>query len=108
MAHYLIQASYTSGAISDLVKNPQNRADAIRPAIEKAGGRLEAFYHALGDYDVVAIVEMPDNAGAAALSMAISAGGALSSLKTTVLLDMNESVDAMRKAGGLGYRPPGA
>ncbi len=107
MAHYLIQASYTGGAISDLVKNPQNRADAIRPVIEKAGGRLEAFYFAFGDYDIVAIIEMPDNASAAALSMAISAGGALSSLKTTVLLDMSESVNAMRKAGGVGYRPPG-
>ena len=55
----------------------------------------------------MAIIEMPDNASAAALSMAISAAGALSSLKTTVLLDMSESVDAMRKAGGVGYRPPG-
>ena len=107
MAHYLIQASYTSGAISDLVKNSQNRADAIRPVIEKAGGRLEAFYYAFGDYDIVAIFEMPDNAGAAAISMAVSAGGALSSLKTTVLMDVNESMDAMRKAGGAGYRPPG-
>jgi hypothetical protein len=43
----------------------------------------------------------------AATAMAISAGGALSSLQTTVLLTVEETVAAMQKASSIKYRPPG-
>ena len=62
---------------------------------------------AFGDYDVVAIGEFPDNVSMAALSMAVTATGAFSAFKTTVLIPMNEAVEAMRKAGTLSYRAPG-
>ena len=39
--------------------------------------------------------------------MAVGASGALSEIETTVLLDMDEAQDAMRKAAGATYRPPG-
>ena len=105
MAHYLIQASYTSTGLSSLVKSPQNRAEAVRPIIEGMGGKLEAFYYAFGDYDVVFIAEMPDNASMAAFSMAASATGAVT-FKTTPLISMQEAMEALKKAGGTGYRPP--
>ena len=44
----------------------------------------------------------------AAVALAITGGGALSSFETTVLLTVEETMDAMRKAGEIGYRPPGA
>ena len=107
MAHYLIQASYTQGGITDLIKNPQDRAAAVRPVVERMGGKLEAFYYAFGDCDVVILAELPDNASMAALSMAVGAAVAVSTFKTTSLLTMDEAVEAMKKAGGTGYRPPG-
>ena len=107
MARYMIQASYTTQGISDLVKNPQDRAAAVRPLIESLGGKLESFDYALGDYDAVLITELPDNVSMVAISMAVGASGAIRSLKTTVLIPVNEAVEAMRKAGTLGYRPPG-
>lgn len=107
MPRYLIQASYNRQGISDLVQNPQNRAEAIRPVVERLGGRIISFDYALGDYDVVAIMEAPDNVSAAALAMAVGSGGALRDYKTTVLLSMEEAMEAMRKAGGADYRPPG-
>ena len=55
----------------------------------------------------MAIGEFPDNVTMAALSMAISASGGFSAFKTTVLIPMNEAVEAMRKAGSISYRPPG-
>ncbi len=106
MARFMVQASYNSEAVANLIKNPQDRAAAIRPVIERIGGKLEAFYFALGDFDVVAIADIPDNVSAAALSMAIGAGGALSAYKTTPLLTMEEAVEAMKKAGGTGYQAP--
>jgi hypothetical protein len=44
----------------------------------------------------------------AAVTLAISGGGALSSFETTVLLSIDETMDALRKAGQIQYRAPGA
>ena len=107
MARYLIQASYTTTAVADLVKNPQDRGAALQPLVEQLGGRIVSLDFAFGDYDVVGIGEFPDNVTMAALSMAITASGGFSAFKTTVLIPMNEAVEAMRKAGSINYRPPG-
>ncbi len=106
MPHYLIQATYTPEAWAALVKNPQSRAEAVRPIIEGLGGKLLSIYLAFGEYDVVGLAEYPDSVSAAAFSMAASAGGALKAVKTTPLMTTEEAVEAMRKAGQAGYRPP--
>jgi hypothetical protein len=49
-------------------------------------------------------MDLPDNASAAALSLAVSAGGA-SKVKTTVLLTPEEIDQAAKKS--IHYRPPG-
>ena len=107
MAHYLMEVGYTSEAWKTLIKKPEDRTKAIRPVIEKLGGSLESAYFAFGDYDLVLIVEFPDNVGVAAFSLAASAGGACRSIKTTPLLAINEGVGAMKRAAEAGYRPPG-
>jgi uncharacterized protein with GYD domain len=107
MARHLFQASYTSEAWAVQVSNPQNRVEAIRSVIEWVGGRLESAYLSFGDYDVVVIAEMPDSISGAAFSLATSAGGALKAIKTTPLLTIEEGMEAMKKAAGAGYRPPG-
>ena len=81
--------------------------EVIRPVIERLGGRLECAYLAFGEYDVIGIMEMPDNVSAAAFSLATSAGGALKAIKTTPLLTVEEGIEAMQQAAGAGYRPPG-
>ena len=107
MPHYLLQASYTGEAWGTLIRNPQNRLEAIRPAVEGLGGRIESFYYAFGEYDIVASAEFPDNESVAAFSVAASAGGAVKGLKTTPLMTVDEAIEMMRKAAGAGYRPPG-
>ena len=107
MARYLFQASYTSEAWAAQVSNPQNRIDVIRPVIERLGGRLECAYLAFGEYDVIGIMVMPDNVSAAAFSLAASAGGGLKAIQTTPLLTVEEGIEALKKAAGAGYRPPG-
>ena len=107
MAYYLIQAAYTPEAWAKLIKEPQDRRKAIAPMIEKVGGKLEGFWMAFGDYDVVLIAQAPDNVSAAAVSLAAAAGGATKSIKTTPLMTAEEGMEAMRKAATAGYRPPG-
>lgn len=106
MAYYMVQAAYTPEAIATMVKKPEDRAAAVRPVVERLGGRLEGIWFCFGDYDVVGIAQMPDNVTAAAFSFAVSQGGAVKALKTTPLMSAAEAVEAMKKAGGAGYRAP--
>ena len=57
-----------------------------------------AEWLSFGDYDVVSIIDLPDNVSAAALSIAASASGAIKSIKTTPLMTTEEGVRAMEKA----------
>jgi uncharacterized protein with GYD domain len=107
MAHYLIQAAYTPEAWAALGKNPQDRGEAIRPAVEAMGGRLDAFYMCFGEYDVVAIAEFPGNVDAGAFAISVAAGGAVKAFRTTPLFEPAEGVEAMRKSGSSDYAPPG-
>lgn len=106
MTHYMLQAAYTPQAWAALLKNPHDRVQALKPVLDKLGGKVESSYFAFGDYDIVAIVQMPANTDMAAFSIAAAAGGAVKSLKTTPLLTTAEGLDAMRKAAASGYTPP--
>jgi uncharacterized protein with GYD domain len=106
MPQYLLQVAYEPEAWAAMLKKPHNRLDVVRPVVEKLGGKLDLGWFSFGDYDLVAIVEMPDNASAAAFSLAATAGGAIKAIKTTPLLSLGEGVEAMKKAGKSGYRPP--
>jgi uncharacterized protein with GYD domain len=64
------------------------------------------FWYAFGEFDGVFLAEAPDNATAAAVAMLVGGSGALSKFETTVLLDMDEAQQAMRKAAGATYRSP--
>lgn len=108
MPHYLWRGSYSSQTWAALIKNPQKRHESVRALVEAGGGKLEALYFAFGDADAFALLEFPDNVSAAAVALTVAASGAFSSLSTTVLMTAEEAVDAMRKAGGIAYRPPGA
>ena len=91
-----------------MIKKPQDRVAAVRKAVEKLGGKVGSFWMTFGDYDLVGILEMPDNASAAAFAMAVAAGGACKNVKTTPLLSIAEGLEAMKKAGNSGYKPVAA
>ena len=108
MPHFLHQVAYTQEAWSALINNPQNRIEAVRPAIEKLGGSVKTAWFAFGQYDVVVVSEMPSSVDAAAIAIAFAAGGACKSVQTTPLLTVEEAMEAMKKAKESGYRPVGA
>ncbi len=105
MANYLVQASYTTEALAALVKNPQNRAEVVRKAIENMGGKMIGGWMSFGDQDVIIIADMPDNTSAAALAIAVAAGGSLRRTRTTPLFTFEEGLAAMKKAASSGYTP---
>jgi uncharacterized protein with GYD domain len=108
MSFYLIQVAYNPEGWQALVNNPQNRVEAVRPAIVHLGGKIENAWYSFGDYDVTLVLQMPDNVSAAALSIAFASGGALKAVKTTPLLTATEALEAMKRAGAAGYRAASA
>jgi uncharacterized protein with GYD domain len=105
MAHYLLNASYTDAGLAGLLKGgAKSRVKAIEDLAESVGGKVEALYWALGKYDVIVLVELPDNAAAAAISTTVAASGA-AGIQTTVLL----TADEVDKAFSMHprYRAPG-
>ena len=104
MPHYLQQVASLTHRWEALIEKPQDRIEAVRPAIENLGGKIESAWFAFGDYDVVLIIQMPTNVDASAIAMAFAAGGACKGVKTTPLLSVAEGVEAMKKAAGAGYR----
>ena len=106
MPNYLWSATYTAeGARGVQKEGGSKRRDTIEQFVTKAGGKLHAFYFAVGKDDVYIIAEFPDAASAVAASLAVNASGAVR-LRTTVLLTPEE-MDAVAKKN-VSYRAPGA
>ncbi|MEU9997490.1 GYD domain-containing protein [Streptomyces sp. NPDC050848] len=108
MPLYLSRFSYTPETWARLIGRPEDRSEAARSYIESVGGKLHGFWYAFGTHDGYNLWEAPDNVSMAAVALAISGGGALSSFETTVLLTVDDTLDALRRAGQVRYRPPGA
>jgi uncharacterized protein with GYD domain len=106
MPTYLWRASYTAEGTKGLLKDGgTKRRDFIQQMVAKAGGKMQAFYFAIGDADVYGITEFPDTATAVAFSLAVNASGAVH-LQSTLLLTPEEMDAATKKT--IGYRSPGA
>jgi uncharacterized protein with GYD domain len=105
MPHYLHQVAYSREGWEALLAHPQNRIEAVRPAIENLGGKIETAWFAFGEYDVIVITELPDNVSAAAISIAFAGGGACKAVQTTPLMSAAEAVQAFKKAAECGYHP---
>ena len=108
MALYLSRFSYTPETWGRLIERPEDRRAAAEAYIESVGGKLHGFWYAFGAHDGYNLWEAPDNVSMAAVALAISGGGALSSFETTVLISVEEMLDALGTAGQVQYRPPGA
>ena len=107
MPLYLTKFSYSPETWARLIENPEDRRTAAQSYIESVGGRLHGFWYAFGAHDGYTLWEAPDNVSMATVALALSGGGALSSQETTVLLTVDETLDALRRAGQVRYRPPG-
>jgi uncharacterized protein with GYD domain len=107
MPLYLSKFSYTPETWARLIDNPEDRRTAAETYIESVGGKLHGFWYAFGEYDGYTLWEAPDNVSMAAVALALSGGGAISALETTVLLSVDETLEALRRVEGVGYRAPG-
>ena len=105
MPKYMLEVSYTLDGVKGVVsKGGAAREAAARAAAESVGGSLDSLYFAFGDTDVFAVVDLPDNAAAAALALSVTAAGG-ANVRTVVLLTPEEIDTATGKS--VRYTPPG-
>ncbi|MFQ5995813.1 MAG: GYD domain-containing protein [Acidiferrobacterales bacterium] len=109
MAHYLMRAKVSQATMDALVQRPEDRFITMTKLLKGIGGRLHNYYFCFGEYDIVLLFELPDNVSASSLSMVLLASGSVTEIDTTVLLTMQEAIEAMQAAADATgvYQPPG-
>ena len=74
MATYISLCSFTDQGIRS-VKDTTKRADAVKEAAQKFGANMTQIYWTLGKYDLVVIMEAPDDESATAFALGIASAG---------------------------------
>lgn len=106
MPKYMLKVNYTlEGARGLAAQGGSARAAAAQAAAQSAGGSVDSFYFAFGGTDAYVVAELPDNAAAAAVALAVTCGGGVTA-NTAVLLTPEEMDAAC--AMQVAYRPPGS
>ena len=106
MSLYMYQGAYTPESWAAQINDPQNRVEAVgKKVCDSVGGELVGGWLSFGDFDIVLILDVPDNISAAAIGLAVASGGAIKSSKTTVLMTGDEGVAALQKASSVSYAP---
>ena len=101
----MYQAAYTPESVAAQIREPQDRIEAVRPSLEAMGPKILIGGHPFGEYDVMVVYEAADDTTAASVALAVAAGGAVRSARTTRLLSGQEWIESLRKAQGSQYRP---
>ena len=79
MTKYFFQGIYVGDGIKGLLREGgSKRRDAVVEALKSVGGSLDCIYYAFGEVDVLGVMDIPDQASAAALSLMINSTGAVS------------------------------
>jgi uncharacterized protein with GYD domain len=94
MATFVVLAGFTDQGIRN-VKETISRAEAFKEMAKKTGVTIKDMYWTLGQYDVIAICEAPDDQAATALSLSVCSRGNVRSMTLRAF-----SFDEMKKILG--------
>jgi uncharacterized protein with GYD domain len=102
--------SYTGGSAKAMIDRPSDRSAAAKALVESLGGTQEAFYWMQGKHDGFLITNLPDAVAASALAAAVGATGAITSIETHQIFDLDEQAAIVTQAGIAmrAYKPPTA
>ena len=81
MPTYIVLGTFTDQGIRN-VKDTPKRASAVKEAAKKFGASVRNLYWTLGAYDIVTVVDAPDDQSVAALLFSI---GSLGNVRTQSL-----------------------
>lgn len=78
MPSYIALLNWTQQGIQNVKESP-SRLEKAKAATRAAGGEMKEFYMTLGQYDMVAVIEAPDDATFAKVMLAIASHGGVRS-----------------------------
>ena len=107
MPKYAVFFTFTGETVRALMDKPSDRAEVVRSLAESAGGSLECYYLMFGERDGFAVLDLPDSATAAALSLRVASSGGFHHLDTHELIETGNLGGILEAASALTYRPPG-
>lgn len=109
MPIYITQGRCTREAVKGMIVRPEDRADAVSRLLSKAGGRLIGYNLTFGQYDFMAIPEVPNDTQAAVVLLAAASSGGVSDLRATVAMTSVEAKCAFGPARDLapGFKSAG-
>ncbi|MDP2621609.1 MAG: GYD domain-containing protein [Hyphomicrobiales bacterium] len=91
MAKYIALVNWTDQGIKGVKESPK-RVDAARGLAKKLGCEMKDLYMTIGPYDMVAMLEAPDDEAAAKFALTLGSAG---NVRTTTLKAFSE--DSFRK-----------
>ncbi|MGH8672478.1 MAG: GYD domain-containing protein, partial [Burkholderiales bacterium] len=74
MSTYIIHHTYTDQGITN-VKNSPKRLDAAKKLLKKMGCEMKVVYLTQGSYDLISVVEAPDDEAITRFVLALSSAG---------------------------------
>ena len=86
MPTYIGLVNYTDQGIRKIKDSP-DRLEAVKNLAKDLGGELKQFFLTMGEYDIVVVYELPDDAAAARFSLTVGQVGAI---RTTTLKAFSE------------------
>jgi uncharacterized protein with GYD domain len=101
MPIFISQGRYTRDGIKGMIATPEDRSEAVSKLLEKAGGKLLAYYLTFGEYDFLGICEVPNEQAMASVVLAAAAGGGVSDLRTTLALTSKDAKTVFASSGEL-------
>lgn len=107
MPLYMYEGAYTPESLAAQIREPRDRIEVVKPAFDAIGAKILAAGYPFGQYDVVVVYEAPNDTAAASLALAVAAGGAVKTAKTTKLLSGQEWIASLTGAQKVApqYRP---
>jgi uncharacterized protein with GYD domain len=96
MATYCILGSFTEQGVRNAKESP-NRAEAFKETARKSGATVKDLYWAQGQYDVVIILDAPDDLAVTSLALSVGAQGNIrtQTLRLFSAADMKSILDKM-------------
>ena len=93
MATYILLSSLTAQGVQTLKSNP-DRLREVNRDVEELGAKVVNQWATLGEYDFVNVVEAPDAATIARVSVALGARGS-AKLQTMAALEIDDFLNSL-------------
>ena len=90
MPHYILLINWTDQG-RNKIKESSDRYNSFKKSLEKAGGKVIGCYYTFGEYDVVIIMEAPNDEIIMSLMLKV---GSVGNVKTKILkaFDVDEGL----------------